>query len=174
MRATLGARVRIVMRFVVALSLVVMSTVVAAQADAQAPAAKPVTAAAPPTSAPVPSGIARALGELTPPIMAALLVLATLAFSIALFAEVSRGGSVAIESSWGGFGGSLGGWRLSTGLVYLLAVLFFGAMSMGVIQLVVRPASGATTREAPATAGNPALAPTPQAAPAADTTASAK
>lgn len=173
MRATL-AGARIVIPFAVAVLLIVTAGAGMAQADAQASVQPAVQAPAVTTPAPTPapSGVERVLGELTPPIIAALLLLLAIAFSLALFVEISRGGSVAIESSWGGFGGGLGGWRLSAGLVYLLAVLFFGAMSMGVLQLVAWSTTGDATREAAAKAASPAPAPQP-ATPAAGTTAAA-
>ena len=80
------------------------------------------------------------------PIVAGLLTIVTLVFVTLLVAEVSRGGSVAIESSWGGFGGGLGGWRLSPGFVYLLVVIVFGSMaSMAVARILPGGETGRQT-----------------------------
>jgi hypothetical protein len=40
------------------------------------------------------------------------------------FLSMQNGGSLAVESNWGGFGGGGGGWRLSRSLSYLIGLMF--------------------------------------------------
>lgn len=63
----------------------------------------------------------------TPSPKSLLLILITLLMILLLMGLVralSRGEGIAIESNWGGLGGGLGGFRVSTPLVYLLGVAF--------------------------------------------------
>lgn len=52
-------------------------------------------------------------------------------------AETARGGPPSLETSWGGFGGGLGGWSLSPALTYLLAALFLGGLFGVLVDRVV-------------------------------------
>jgi len=97
--------------------------------------------------------------------MAGIALLAGIAFGALLVFELSRGGGVAIESSWGGFGGGLGGWKLSPGVVYLLGMLTFSASSLIFMQpRAASPASSNAPKQNPA-AQNP-VAQTSQTPPA--------
>jgi hypothetical protein len=58
----------------------------------------------------------------------ALLGVCTLAFAGLFVRETWRGHSAEVESHWGGFGGGLGGWRVSPSLTYLVCALAFGTM----------------------------------------------
>jgi len=53
---------------------------------------------------------------------------------LAGFAMAARVEAPRIESHWGGFGGSGGGWRMSTSMAYLLGALAFGAMFTALAQ----------------------------------------
>lgn len=50
----------------------------------------------------------------------------TLAFTAGFSASVRGGDWPRLETSWGGLGGGLGGWRLSPALACLLGALLFG------------------------------------------------
>ena len=82
-------------------------------------------------------------------IMGVVMLAVAVFFLILLTVELRNGGPVSIDSAWGGFGGSLGGWRLSPGLVYLLIVIIFGAMSAMTLSPRVStppPGTGQTVR----------------------------
>lgn len=65
-----------------------------------------------------------------------LLLGASLALFLFFLTAMAQGSSVGIESSWGGFGGGLGGWRISSALAFLLGALFFaGAFATVAIQV---------------------------------------
>jgi hypothetical protein len=49
-------------------------------------------------------------------------------FIVMLIRGLSRGYSPEIASHWGGFGGGVGGWRISPTIVYLIGALFFGSL----------------------------------------------
>jgi hypothetical protein len=72
-----------------------------------------------------------------------LLGLATLIFLGAFFASVRKDPRFAIETSWGGFGGGLGGWTLSPSLVYLIATLALAGMLCMAVSKAAGPASPA-------------------------------
>jgi hypothetical protein len=57
-----------------------------------------------------------------------MLALGTLTFLILFVRMVERGVSPQVESNWGGIGGGMGGWRLSTSLTYLAAAAVFGVI----------------------------------------------
>lgn len=61
-------------------------------------------------------------------LLLAVLLGAALAFFFLAFTETARGGPPSVESSWGGLGGGLGGWRLSPALVYFLTALFLAGL----------------------------------------------
>lgn len=60
----------------------------------------------------------------------------------------ARSESPSVESHWGGFGGGLGGWRISPSLAFLLGAIAFGAMFTTVVRTMADPDVRAT-REAP-------------------------
>lgn len=55
---------------------------------------------------------------------------AALFFAERLVRSLDRGERASFESAWGGLGGGLGGWRLTTPLVYLVATAVFGILLM--------------------------------------------
>jgi hypothetical protein len=58
---------------------------------------------------------------------ASVLLVVTLAMILGFVYAVGRE-SPRIESHWGGFGGGLGGWRISPSLAYLIGAIAFGAL----------------------------------------------
>ena len=80
-----------------------------------------------------------------------VLALMTLVFTGSFLREMWRDRPVKIETSWGGFGGGLGGWWLSPSLVYLIASLVFGSLlCMTVVGLTEkdRPTESSSTTKA--------------------------
>jgi hypothetical protein len=72
----------------------------------------------------------------------------------ALTREVQGGGAPAVESHWGGFGGGMGGWRVSPALSYVFAALLLAALVGSIATILDRrvrvvPSSG-TAPAAPA------------------------
>lgn len=53
----------------------------------------------------------------------------TVLFGAGFFIAVLLGDAPVVESHWGGLGGTLGGWRVSRSLVYLLGALAFGVIT---------------------------------------------
>ncbi len=51
----------------------------------------------------------------------------TVAFASGFTTTVRRGEWPRLETSWGGLGGGLGGWRISPALAWLLGALLFGS-----------------------------------------------
>ena len=132
-----------------AITLALAGSAAASSAQpAQTPAKAPSASTAP-GQASAPSAVQTLFGELTPPIVAGLLLLVAIVFAFLLVVEVSRGGPVAIESFWGGFGGGIGGWRLSPGLVYLIVMIFFGAMSSMAVMRIITPANTSDATSSP-------------------------
>jgi len=79
-------------------------------------------------------------GSIRPEVAALLLVFITatlLAASYALEA-LARGHAIEVTSHWGGLGGGLGGWRLSSPAVAILIGLAFLAATIGLMTLVER------------------------------------
>lgn len=66
-------------------------------------------------------------------------------FAWSLASTMRRGGSVSVESNWGGFGGGLGGWRLSPALILFVASLFFAGIAVTLLLQLTRPSSAPTT-----------------------------
>jgi hypothetical protein len=62
----------------------------------------------------------------------------TYRFGLQLLEKLKKGDSISVENHWGGLGGSLGGWRISTSLVLLILTLAFGLLT---IMSVPRPAA---------------------------------
>jgi hypothetical protein len=58
----------------------------------------------------------------------AFLLIVCLVFLLLFFFEVLRGDTLGIESNLGGLGGSLGGWRISRSMSFLIGVLASGAL----------------------------------------------
>ncbi len=116
----------------------VTSDATAASTPAPTPATKP--AQPPATSAPAPEPLAN------PWVVNGLLGvlgLATLIFLGAFFVSVRKEPRFTIETSWGGFGGGLGGWSLSPSLVYLIATLVLAGMLCMAVSRAASPASPA-------------------------------
>ena len=82
-----------------------------------------------------------------------LLGLATLIFLGAFFLSVRKDPRFAVETSWGGFGGGLGGWTLSPSLVYLIATLALAGMLCMAVSKAAGPASPAKDATAAAVKG---------------------
>jgi len=61
-------------------------------------------------------------------LLLALLLGASLALFFLAVLETAGGGPPGVQSSWGGLGGGLGGWRLSPSLVYFLGALFLAGL----------------------------------------------
>lgn len=59
----------------------------------------------------------------------AILGTGALSFLVLLAASLAHGGRVEVRTYWGGLGGGLGGWRLSSAAVYLMGALAFGALT---------------------------------------------
>jgi hypothetical protein len=98
------------------------------------------------------------LSALSAPVVGTLLLIVAIVFAGLLVYEVSRGGAVSIESSWGGFGGGLGGCRVSPAFVYLVIVIVFGSMSsMAILQS--QKAAKPPTTEAPPQGGRATTGP---------------
>jgi hypothetical protein len=94
-------------------------------------------------------------------IAAAVFGSAALFFAERLVGALERGERVSFESAWGGLGGGLGGWRLTSPLVYLVASAIFGALLLAVaVQEMARlaplPAAEEPTAEAAGEADNEA------------------
>lgn len=87
----------------------------------------------------------------------ALIVLAAgaLCFTYLFVRHVRYGHKVGIESHWGGLGGGLGGWRISSALCFLIGSLVFaGALSALAIRFLDRDAPRqAVVANAPAADG---------------------
>ncbi len=66
----------------------------------------------------------RGSGNLLVYIAATFLGLMALLMTAGFFLSMQNGGSLAVESNWGGFGGGGGGWRLSRSLSYLIGLMF--------------------------------------------------
>jgi hypothetical protein len=58
----------------------------------------------------------------------ALLALGTLIFLSLFVQRLQLGGAPQIETHWGGIGGGLGGWRMSSSLGYLLVAIVLSVM----------------------------------------------
>jgi hypothetical protein len=82
-----------------------------------------------------------------------VLGLATLIFLGAFFTSVRKDPRFAVETSWGGFGGGLGGWSLSPPLVYLIATLVLAGMLCMAVSKAAGPASPAKDMTAEAGKG---------------------
>lgn len=111
--------------------------------------------------------IGGAIAGTVKPLPAALVLIlgsATLLLALAAAERLKAGDGVEFNSHWGGLGGSLGGWKISsTTILLLLALIFLGA----VIAVGTSPGSSgnATNGAAPPAAAPPAATP-PTAAPA--------
>jgi hypothetical protein len=64
--------------------------------------------------------------------LVATLLLAVIATG-ALIYVLSRGGSIGVESHWGGLGGQVSGWRISNGFAWAVAVATGWLMSFGIV-----------------------------------------
>jgi hypothetical protein len=80
------------------------------------------------------------------------LALGTLIFLVLFVAANQRGIFPAIESHWGGLGGGLGGWQMSSSLSYLIGAVVFGILFSVVIlqeeNSANAPAPNPTVKEA--------------------------
>lgn len=71
-----------------------------------------------------------------------LVVLGALAVaSFGMFIHSLGGGDgVGVESHWGGIGGGVGGWRVTTPLIFLLLTIFFAGLLTASVQFADPPA----------------------------------
>jgi hypothetical protein len=96
------------------------------------PSATPTPTPAPTPKPTPPAANAPASGSLANPwvvnSLLGVLGLANLTFLVAFFVSVRKEPRFTVETSWGGFGGGLGGWSLSPSLVYLVATLVLAGM----------------------------------------------
>jgi hypothetical protein len=69
---------------------------------------------------------------------------ATALFLIMLFYTMLINVPVQVETHWGGFGGGMGGWRLSPTLAYLVAALVFGGLFTTTLLILRDPAPTAS------------------------------
>jgi hypothetical protein len=72
----------------------------------------------------------------------------TLVLAFAVLEQLRQNEGLSFESHWGGLGGNLGGWRLSTSVVLVLLLLVFAAATVSVA--LAPPAGGAADRKAAA------------------------
>ncbi|HYW73422.1 MAG TPA: hypothetical protein VE961_20535 [Pyrinomonadaceae bacterium] len=70
-------------------------------------------------------------------------VISILVLVDALARAFARGESVSVESHWGGLGGGVGGWRLSTPLIYLSALILLITASIVIAWRVFIPPEAA-------------------------------
>jgi hypothetical protein len=84
-------------------------------------------------------------------VAAAVLLGMTVALLVG-FAASARVESPRIESHWGGFGGTGGGWRMSTSMAYLIGALAFAAMFTALVKPMSRPATASVENRKPAKA----------------------
>jgi hypothetical protein len=98
-----------------------------------------------------------------------LLILATILLLLlvcALARALKRGEGVAIESHWGGLGGGIGGFQLSTPLICLLGIIFLLAVVSATAWRVYPPPAKENTEQPPGsetsgTTTSPSPSPTP-------------
>ena len=96
----------------------------------------------------------------TPSPQSLLLILVgifTLILSLGFVRALAKGEGVTVESNWGGLGGGLGGFRLSTPLIYLLGIFFLLVITSAIAWKVFGPP--------PAPAGQPTTQPSPAPSP---------
>lgn len=93
--------------------------------------------------------IAAMRGEVTFVWAAALTFFAiiTFVFARSFLGALSKGDTPQVESSWGGFGGGLGGWRVSSSLALLLATLVSAGMLAAIVLKPAVPGGGAFTQQ---------------------------
>jgi hypothetical protein len=68
-----------------------------------------------------------------PHVLGALLLAVLMLVFLGLFVAEARRHPASVDSHWGGFGGGLGGFRISASVLYLLAALSFGTMAVYLI-----------------------------------------
>jgi hypothetical protein len=78
-----------------------------------------------------------------------LLAAGAVVFLVLAVRRAAAGGSFGVDSHWGGFGGGLGGWRISPPLAYLLAGLALALILAVFARGVAKPPAG-DRREDPA------------------------
>ena len=93
-----------------------------------------------------------------------------LVFSARLIRSLDNGDYLGVESHWGGLGGGVGGWRISTPVIYLVCVVSFGALAAVSMRQYPNPGPSAQANAPAKPTVNPAAgatAETPAATPAA-------
>jgi hypothetical protein len=70
-------------------------------------------------------------------VIVAVFLAMTMYLAVRLFSVLNKGSTIAVESQWGGFGGSTGGWKFSSALSYLLSALVFGALLSSIVWMLL-------------------------------------
>jgi hypothetical protein len=92
-----------------------------------------------------------------PQVIGALLLAVLMLVFLGLFVSEARRHPASVDSHWGGFGGGLGGFRISASVLYLLAALSFGTMAVYLLGPRERPSRAAAAAvAAPARTAAPA------------------
>jgi hypothetical protein len=69
----------------------------------------------------------------------------TIYLATRLLSALKGGSTMGVESHWGGFGGSVGGWKLSSALSYLIATLVFGGLLISIVWMLLTYNRGANS-----------------------------
>jgi len=106
--------------------------------------------------------VLRAIDNQVSSLNTTLIVLVSIALGIAMVfllwamtRDIRVNGQPGIDSHWGGFGGGLGGWKVSPSLIYLTAAVAFGLMLTAVVFHAVDSFSAARVRIVQAAAEQP-------------------
>lgn len=90
-------------------------------------------------------------------LIAALLVVLLTGFARSL----GRGEGVGVESHWGGLGGGISGFQVSTPMVYLLGIILLLAIACAVAWRAYPPPAAASSTPTPSPTASPTASPTP-------------
>jgi hypothetical protein len=90
-----------------------------------------------------------------------ILIAATVIFGVLFITATVREGPLSVEKSWGGLGGSSGGWEISSSLTYLVATIAIGVLLISLIYhsdelQAAAKAGAATTQPSAQNTGAPA------------------
>jgi hypothetical protein len=94
------------------------------------------------------------VGLLVLAVFGSVTVLAVVRFMVTMRYE-----AVEIQSHWGGFGGGIGGWRLSNPLAYLIVAVAFGGLLTTTAWILLRGGGGAAPVMQPVAAAGATAAP---------------
>jgi hypothetical protein len=114
----------------------------AAEAAPEKPAANP-TSESKPAEGPKPQSQGISAAEVSAIVALIVLGAGALYFTYLFVQHIRYGHKVGIESHWGGLGGGLGGWRISSALCFLIGSLVFAAsfsaLAIRLLDLDARP-----------------------------------